>query len=408
MLFHRLPFAPMALGACLCLSTVLPAHARGATEPPPPSAVDNPLTYDARSLALGGAGVALGANGALAVHNPALIDQVGQRAVTATFTPYFMRLKAPFRLANGERIEGRSGLLFGPFSQLGMIMRMTSRVSVGMVGFVTAAAGGSFAKVPLNSLSTEVPVGLIGDARVAQVAGELLVPVAVTVTSWLKLGAAYRITHAWQMANLHTKLGAPLSDASLHGTNFSGFAAGALAHVGPRLRLGLSYRSQVAMDMSGAVQSFAGSAQKRARNIPRGFVVPHRVKVGLAWRPQLPHPILIVAEGRLWLHQWANARERATGSGAVGVEYTFNHSWSARGGYSISMQPTTDANARPFAVPPGLGHGITGGAGLTFADWQFDGTLGYVISGKTITGLPTAGHYLAQGLIASIAATYAI
>ena len=126
---------------------ILGVHATGAqaaADPQPPSAVDNPLTYDARALSLGGAGSALGANGALALHNPALIEQVGQRAITVTFTPYFLQLAAPFKLANGQRIQAKSGLLFGPFSQLGIVSRLTSRVTVGMLAFVTAAAGGSF------------------------------------------------------------------------------------------------------------------------------------------------------------------------------------------------------------------------------------------------------------------------
>ena len=305
-------------------------------------------------------------------------------------------------------MQAQSGLLFGPFTQLGMIVRLTSRVSVGMVAYVTAAAGGSFARVPLNSLSSEIPAAIVGDAAVAQVAGELLVPVAVTVTSWLKLGAAYRITHAYQMANLQSLSGAAISSASLHGSHFTGFAAGALARLGPRLRLGLSYRSQVAMDMSGSVTTYGTTQKKRALNISRGFATPHRIKLGIAWRPALVQPIMFVAEARLWLYHLANARERATVGGAMGAEYTFNHSWSARAGYSIGTQPITDRNARPFAVPPGLGHAVTAGGGLTFADWQFDAAAGFLLSGKTLVGMSNAGRYMAQGLIASVAATYAI
>jgi len=382
--------------------------AQAATDPQPPSAVDNPLTYDARALAMGGAGTALGANGALALHNPALIEQVGQRSVTATFTPYFLRLGAPFRLANGQRLQAQSGLLFGPFSQLGMSMRLTSRVSMGMLAFVTAAAGGSFAKVPLNSLSTEVPPAIVGDAQVGQVAGELLVPIAVAVTPWLKLGGAYRITHAWQLANLKSLSGAAISDASLHGTSFTGWAAGALAHIGSSLRLGLSYRSAVGMDMSGGVTTYGTVAQTRGRTIPKGFTVPHRFKLGAAWRPPVARPLMLVAEGRLWMHHLANARERLTAGGALGAEYTLRYRFRARAGYSISMQPTTERNARPFAVPPGIGHGITVGGGLAWSDWQFDAALGYVISAKTVVGMPSAGRYLVQGALASISATYAI
>jgi len=406
----RASFRSSAAALLLVATLGLPQarRARAAADPQPPSAVDNPLTYDARALAMGGAGTALGANGALALHNPALIEQVGQRSVTATFTPYFLRLGAPFRLANGQRLQAQSGLLFGPFSQLGMTIRLTNRVSIGMLGFVTAAAGGSFAKVPLNSLSTEVPPAIIGDAQVGQVAGELLVPIAVAVVPWLKLGGAYRITHAWQLANLKSLSGAAISDASLHGTSFTGWAAGALAHIGSTLRLGLSYRSAVGMDMSGGVTTHGTVTQTRGRTIPKGFTVPHRFKLGAAWRPPVARPLMLVAEARLWLHHLANSRERLTAGGALGAEYTLRHHISARAGYSISMQPTTDRNARPFAVPPGLGHGITLGAGISWSDWQFDGAVGYVISGKTVQNLPSAGSYLAQGAMASLSATYAM
>lgn len=399
-------FQPLWL--LIALLPALAAETAKAADPQPPSAVDNPLTYDARALAMGGAGTALGANGALALHNPALIDLVGQRSFTATFTPYFMRLGAPFKLANGQRIQAQSGLLFGPFGQLGLTVRLTNRVSVGMLAFITAAAGGSFSKVPLNSISTEVPPAVVGDVEVAQVAGELLVPVAVAVTPWLKLGAGYRITHAWQMADLKSLSGAPISDANLHGTSFSGWSAGALAHVGPTLRLGLSYRSQVLMNMSGGVKTFGAAPKTRGRTIEKGFTVPHRIKIAAAWRPPVARPLMLVAEGRLWLHHLANARERLTVGGAIGGEYTFAHHLSARAGYSISMQPTTDRNARAFAVPPGLGHGITAGSGIILSDWQVDAAIGYIVSKKTVRGLPSAGRYLAQGFLASVTATYAI
>lgn len=408
MLKTALRCGPLAslLFAALCLPAA-PKTARAA-DPQPPSAVDNPLTYDARALAMGGAGIALGANGALAVHNPALIEQVGQRAVTATLTPYFLRLDAPFRLANGQRLQAQSGILFGPFTQLGIVTRINSRVSVGMLAFVTSAAGGSFARIPLNSLSTEVPPAVVGDARVAQVAGELLVPLAVAVTPWLKLGAAYRVIHAWQLANLQSLSGAAISDASLHGTSFTGWAAGALVHVGSSLRLGASYRSAVAMDMSGSVKTFGLSPQTRGKTIAKGFSAPHRIKLGFAWRPPIARPLMVVGEGRMWLNHLSNARERLTMGGSLGAEYTLRHHLSARAGYSITLQPTTDKNARAFAVPPGLGHGITTGCGIALSDWQLDAALGYVISEKTVRNLPSAGHYRAQGFMASLSASYAI
>lgn len=391
---------------CLALSAYArPASAANGT----PSTVASPLSYDARTVAMGGAGVALTDSGAAGVHNPALLGLTRDKAATATFSPYLLRLRAPFTYANGTRVEVLSNTLFGPFTQLGVNVRVHRRVVVGMVALISAAAGGVFAKVPLNNFSPEVPRGIAGNAQVAQVAGELRVPVAVQATPWLQLGAAYRLTAGYALGKFSNAAGAPYGEASLRGTNVLGFALGALAQVGPHWRLALAYRSQVSVDLSGTQKTFAGrNSTVAGLSRPSAINTPHEVKAGLTWRPPAAPQLLLAGEARWDGYHLLNRDEKDVYGGSLGAEYALRRWLALRLGYSISMQPTTTAHASPVAAPPGLGHGTLLGAGVHLGNWQLDAAAGYLRSGQTIAAGPTAGRYYAVGFVGSASATYAI
>lgn len=374
-----------------------------------PSTVASPLSYDARTIALGGAGVAFTSSGAAGVHNPALLGLTGVSSATATFTPYALRLRTPFTYANGQRVEILSNTLFGPFTQLGFNVRVNRRVVVGMVAFLNAAAGGVFAKVPLNNFSPEVPRGITGNAKVAQVAGELRVPVAVQVAPWLHLGASYRVTAGYALGKFSNTAGTPLGEASLRGTHMLGFGLGALAMPSPRWKVGVAYRSQVSVDLSGVQRTFAGrNSTSTGVSRPRAINTPHEVKLGLSWRPAVANHLLLVGEARWGGYHLLNREERDVFGGSVGAEYGLRPWLALRLGYSVSMQPTRAAHASPVSAPPGLGHGTLLGAGVHLGSWHIDASGGYLRSGKTVTSGATAGRYYAVGFVGSASASYAI
>ena len=78
-----------AVGTAACL---IVCSLSQAADTDPHSAPTNPLTYDARVVGLGGAGVATADGGAASLHNPALLQQTKQVAVTLTLTPYLVQL----------------------------------------------------------------------------------------------------------------------------------------------------------------------------------------------------------------------------------------------------------------------------------------------------------------------------
>lgn len=395
-----LRLAPSLLGVFLAL----PALAKPGT----PSTVTTPLAYDARTLAMGGAGTALTESGAAGFNNPAAIASVRQTVATATFTPYLMKLTAPFTFANGSKAERTTGTLFGPFSQLGLNVRVNRRVVVGMTASISAAAGGTFLRVPLRNLSDQAPAGVVGNAQVAQVAGELRVPIAVQVTRWLTLAAAYRVTGGFARAKISNQAKTPLSEARMLGTNVSGFGLGVLAQPHPRLRLGLAYRSQISVDLSGTLKTFARTTTETALSQRAAIANPHELKVGASWRVPAAEALLLAAEWRVATYHLLNQNERNAFGGSLGAEYAVRRWAAVRMGYSVNMQPTTEAHAAPNAAPPGLGHGATLGGGLHLGDWLVDAGVGYLRSGKVVPAGDTAGTYRVRGFVASASASYAI
>ena len=374
-----------------------------------PSTVASPLSYDARTIAMGGAGVALTDSGAAGVHNPALLGLTGSASATATFTPYALKLRAPFVYANGEREEISSGTLFGPFVQLGYNVRVNRRVVVGMVAFLNAAAGGVFSGVPLNNFSPEVPRGITGNAKVAQVAGELRVPVAVQVAPWLHLGASYRVTAGYALGRFSNVAGTPLGEASLRGTHVLGFGFGALATPSPRWKVGVAYRSQVSVDISGVQKTFVGRNTTTAGLVRQKAInTPHEVRAGLSWRPAVADHPLLAGEARWDGYHVLNREERDVYGGGVGAEYGLRPWLALRLGYSVQMQPTRKQHASPIAAPPGLGHATLLGAGVHLGSWRIDAAGGYLRSGDTVSSGPTAGRYHAVGFVGSASASYAI
>jgi hypothetical protein len=374
----------------------------------PHSAPTNPLTYDARLVGLAGAGVAVADGGAASLHNPAQLQGIEQVAGTLSFTPYLVQLSAPFRFGRSTIVQKKTGLLFGPFAQMGLVVRLHERVVVGMNGFLTGAAGGTFANVPLNAFSDEAPRGVSGNVDAGQFAGEIQVPVAVRAARWLDLGVAYRLTQAYTFASTTSLRGAPLADVSLRGTHLRGVQVGATSHVNDALTLAASYRSEVRLDLNGSRRDYAPQDRRSAYRMPDGYRTPHQVRAGASYRPRALPSVLAVVEGHAEFYRRMDKRERDTFGGQLAGELTPLPWLDLRAGFGAATQPLTDRNAVQTAPPPSMGYSVSSGAGVRLARWRLDLALAYVTSGKFVRRNATPGRYAAEGLVGSASATYVL
>lgn len=400
------------ISLCSFLAAVIGLAASAqAADTVPHSAPTNPLTYDARVVGMGGAGVATADGGAASLHNPALLQKTRQLTGSLTFTPYLVQLSAPFqfgRARSARAVQRKTGLLFGPFTQLGLVVRLHDRVVVGMNGFLTGAAGGEFRDVPFNAFSPRGET-LIGDVNVGQFAGELQVPVAVRVTSWLDVAAAYRLTQAYTFAKLNDKGGAPFASASLRGTHLRGFQVGALSRVGGGVALAASYRSEVQLDLNGSNRVFKQSGDDiTAERLPAGYRTPGQIRAGVQYVPTALPQVMATLEGHAEFYHRMDVRERDTFGGIVGGELTPLSWLNIRAGFGAATQPLSDRYATATAPPPSMGYSLSTGAGMALANWRLDVALAYATSGKNVRRNSIPGRYAAEGFIGSASATYTL
>lgn len=370
-----------------------------------------PLLYDARSVALGGTGAAYLDNAAAGPHNPALLSQIAHTAFTATFTPYALKLQAPFKLSNTSTMQVHSGTIFGPFTQLALATRLHHRIVIGLNAGLTSAAGGQYEKIPLRMFSDRASV-MNGSAKFAVFAGELQIPVAFQITPGISVGAAYRVTYAQALTDVSNVRKQPLSHLSLSGLNFKGFQLGVWGRPFSRIQLGLSYRRNVSMVLHGSMSqpsALKGNVVTPADPMP--YLSPHQFRLGAnihAW----PERLRVAFDLRYYLFHAADPTLQNSLGIQTGLEYNLSNNMQARLGYSLMHSATRPEGANPKLAPPGFGHGITLGAGIAFSQCDLDVALGYVTSHARVRAEQVAqsqsapGIYGAQGFMGSISATY--
>jgi long-subunit fatty acid transport protein len=371
-----------------------------------------PLLYDARSTAMGGTGAAFLRSAAAAEHNPALLSFVENVVVTATFTPYALKLEAPFKFSRGPQ-QVQSGIIFGPFAQLAMAARLHERVVMGIGAYLTSAAGGQYDNIPLQSLSNVVRLqAIVGNARIGTFAGELQIPVSVQVTPRVSLAAAYRVTYAQAFADITDVLQHPLSHAQLSGNNFTGFQLGVLALVHPQVHIGLTYRNNVTLAMHGTLTKPSARLGSVVEALPPElYVSPHQGRFAVSWR-LLQERLRLAGDVRYWLFHAADASLQNAMGVQLGAEYRLPHNLAARLGYSFGLSATTPEAAVPVGTPPGIGHGLTCGCGTRWGPLEADLAFGYLTNYSKVAASAVRlaqsapGTYYARGFFGGLSVHY--
>lgn len=221
--------------------------------------------------------------------------------------------------------------------------------------------------------------------------------------------------------------------SQLEGDDLSaGWSVGVTQHMGPRWRLGLSYRSEVEHELSGTVTASGLTGPLAAANGVRparaAITLPDSARLGLAFQATDRLQLTAQAEWVGWSDFDALVVRSDTGvtstrfdyedrtNYALGADYRLSPAWTVRAGLGWDPTPTTDRE-RSARVPDSDRTWITAGASRQFGDGaKLDLALGYVAAAEEVvnserafyegsplqTNALTRGRTENQGVIAAV------
>ena len=380
--------------------------------------VEPPAAYDARSVGLGSTGVAHVHNGASLFHNPAAMQGVEGGAATAVFSPFLPQLSAPLA---GPDTEVKSTRSLFPMFLVGGVYRINPKLTVGLAAFPTMGFGAKYENVTALG-------GATIDAKLAAI--EVAPGVAYALTDFLSIGATYRVTYmSYGMEQPMIIPPTPDNPAgsmiqtktNLSGFGFLGAQLGLFARASATTRLGLTYRNQVTVNMSGKTEMPTGSYDTEMK-----FASPHSFKLGIA-QSLLDNALLLALDLRYALYKTSSkelaAKMEIPGMGTqtqtqrldwknvfgvyAGAEYRIQPEGPAvRLGYSLSQSATSKNYAQPILPPPALQHAIHGGAGMTFSKVGVDLGGYYFFSSTRVSEAVPPGDFAMNGLLLALSGTY--
>ncbi|HKP60688.1 MAG TPA: outer membrane protein transport protein [Polyangiales bacterium] len=402
--------------------------------------------FDARSMGMGGTGVAfLDSAGAIPT-NPALLDQIGKLTLTLNGFLFISQPEAPYRIThsnpdgttydNWETI--RSDTIYAPLFFVGGAYRLHERIVVGAGFYPIIGQGTQASYKPAPELKPELEV--TNDLAAGLI--ELGNAVSVKVTDTFALAAMWRITYLTQKLKtplpgralgglVFDKNGNPVyGDVEVSGVNFGGFQLGLLWKASKNVRLGFSYRNKVVVKGEGTTTStnpIDGSAIELETEQP--FANPHAFRAGIAVSA-MDDKFLFTTDVKYLMYEesWKTLDVTTVRDGKsmttstplnwkdafnvhLGSEYQVTDGFRARLGYIMSTTATPEDYAKAFTAPPGVAHCWTAGIGLKVLD-QLDVDLaGSYITLRTQIYYATpdnagAGIYASHTGELSLSATY--
>jgi long-chain fatty acid transport protein len=371
-----------------------------------------PFLSDGRSNAMGGVGVATNDYASAPYHNPAGLTAIESFGLTATFMPVSAKLEGPFpNLTTGQTEQYESEPIFAPLGALSAGYRVHEKVVVGLAAFVPSAFGADYKGAALGR-----------DASAHAFAAELQLPVAVSLTDDLSVGAAYRVTFSrlsLEVPELLPTFAIADSEATMTGWNFTGFSLGARYRLSDAVRVGVAYRSKVVVDVDGEREYPNGEAA--TQDASSEFPLPHTIKVGTEFQ-LLDKKLTLAVDGAYWVYSDShgespeNMRTRAwddSMGGSLGAEYWLSEQIPVRAGLTVYNSATNAGSAIPFGIPPGMVYALGAGSGIKLGSVDLDLALGYeVFAGETVSaadhpgGVLGAGEYSGRAFIGTLSANF--
>ena len=242
--------------------------------------------------------------------------------------------------------------------------------------------------------------------------------IAFQLTDWLSIGGGFNLLFLDTTLERNVLIDPALPDGRMKFDGDGdgvGFNIGVLIDLPHDFSLGVSYRSEISVDVDGdltfsvpdpAAPLFPDSRASTDFDLPRivhaaisytGFERT-TFEVGLRWEGwssfkslELRSPLLDIDEEKRWKDTWAFN---------IGIEYQPSDMWILRAGYLYGQTPVPDKTFEP-AIPDADAHLFTLGAGIRRSNFSFDLAYGYQLMEKRNKdnrigeefGLPANGRY---------------
>lgn len=356
-----------------------------------------PLRFNARSLAMGGTGVAYVDDASSIAINPARLDAIPSFSAVATLAPFMPRNEVPF--SEGTQQKGQRSVV--PLFFLGAGGHLTKQLSIGGAVYVVAGAGAEYGGIPeYDGLAMSLEIGVI----------EAALPISYAITDDFSIGVALRAAYCFLNTDIPIDIGpgGPLRlEQSLSGVGAPGVMLGLDWHPAKNVAFGATYRSKMTIDLEGdghATHSFFDSDAR----IQSEFATAHVIRFGTAvsfmnerllLALDVSHALLSDSYENLpltidleppfddtHLEQEIVLGWRDSQALSFGGEYKVSKPVALRLGYQLTRSGTPNETASPLAPPPGTIHGFHGGAGYSFNDaMRIDLGGAYAFGGADVT-----------------------
>lgn len=372
--------------------------------------------YDARSVALGGTGVAYTNNPSGMLHNPATLGKLDNLSAVLGVSPFKPTVTSPITGPNTARESDSS---FAPLFIAAGAYRVLDDVVVGIGFYPTTGFGGDYKNID----------GF--DPRVSLLQMELAVPVAYNLTENLSVAVGWRMTYLAQenrIADDLPGLGAVSVEQELEGYNFGGLMAGLHYRLADILELGFTYRSEVRVKTEGLTTTIVFADGQNLGDSPTtsSFRDPHEFRLGSALY-MLDGALMAALDVRYILYGAANRKTQFTIEGqapvvqmlewndvvgvSFGLEYSLFRGIPIRLGYAFSTSATPEDRANFFMAPPAPLHFLSAGLGYEpMPGLNVDAGFQWAFAREQVSGNATnrvaAGEYDLRTLMAAASMSF--
>ncbi|NLE48637.1 MAG: hypothetical protein GX614_09565 [Sandaracinaceae bacterium] len=358
-----------------------------------------PSAFDARSVGLATTGAAYLDTPAALVVNPANLMLLENGAIQATFQPIFVRQWAPVEAPDTRSESSGFGPLFAAYASA----RVHPRIVLGFGVYTTTGYSSGFTGVErIASAELDEP----RDISARFFSFEASAAAAIRLHDRFFLGFGLRVPYAQQGAALYQELfpatgGWGYIEQDLAGVGYPGGRFGIHIRAHEKLTLGVSYRTKIAVPMSGtATVDLGGGMRIEDIEMETRWHSPHALQAGLAFRTY-GGQALLAADYRLQLHQAVNQVQYFETSLLrepieapfyfnnvhalrLGMEIAPNPRLALRAGISRGLSATSKEGLQFFTPPPGPSGSMSFGVGLRFRQADLDMGLVYTHAGKYI------------------------
>ncbi len=359
---------------------------------------EHPLRFGARSLAMGGTGVAHVNDASAAAINPAGLDAIESATVMLTASPFIPTTDWPFSADRSQETE----TAIVPLFFAGAALRVLEPLTVGAAFYAASGISAEYDALPeYAGLDMMLNLGVL----------EAAIPVSYRINEHVSVGAALRFAHAI----LETDLPIPFGEAAgplrlemdIAGNAFPGVLVGVMVQLLDSLSLGATYRSKMTIDLEGsgtATHPFVSGPL----DVSASWSTAHAFRVGGAWWAiperllvslDVAYTLLDEAVNGLPIHLEFRSGDLAGApidqevelnwqdsiAALVGGEYWLTERFAARAGYHAARSGTRERYAEPLSPPPGIIQTVHAGGGLRLTHWRADVGAAYAfVTGGTV------------------------